>query len=93
MRISHSGLLVLKACLDRSSQRMYGYELMQITGLASGTLYPILMRFEDAGWLSSSWEAADPKEAGRPRRRLYRINAAGQSALSQYLGTLGMEAA
>lgn len=93
MRISYSGLLVLKACLDRSSQRMYGYELMQITGLASGTLYPILMRFEDGGLLSSSWEAADPKEAGRPRRRLYRITAAGQSALSQYLGTLGMEAA
>lgn len=93
MRISHSGLLVLKACLDRSSQSLYGYELMQITGLASGTLYPILMRFEDAGWLSSAWEVADPKEAGRPRRRLYRITGAGQSALSQYLGTLGMEAA
>lgn len=93
MRISHSGLLVLKACLDRSSQSLYGYELMQITGLASGTLYPILMRFEDAGWLSSVWEVADPKEAGRPRRRLYRITGAGQSALSQYLGTLGMEAA
>ena len=93
MRISHSGLLVLKACLDRSTRRLYGYELMQITGLASGTLYPILVRFEDAGWLSSSWEVADPREEGRPRRRLYRITGAGQRALSQYLGTLGMEAA
>lgn len=93
MRLSHSGLLVLKACLDRSSSSLYGYELMQITGLASGTLYPILMRFEQAGWLSSSWEKADPKEEGRPRRRLYRITRAGQSAVTQYLGTLGMRAA
>lgn len=91
MRLSHSGLLILKACFDRASQRSYGYELMQHTGLASGTLYPILIRFEDAGWLSSSWEVADPREEGRPRRRLYRITGAGQSALAQYLVTLGLE--
>ena len=93
MRLSHSGLLVLKACLDRSSQRLHGYELLQITGLASGTLYPILMRFEREGWLSSVWEETNPSDEGRPRRRLYRITGAGQSALAQYLGSLGMEAA
>lgn len=93
MRISHSGLLVLKACLDRSSQRLHGYELMQMTGLASGTLYPILMRFEREGWLSSIWEDVNPSDEGRPRRRLYRITGTGQSALTQYLGSLGMEAA
>lgn len=91
MRLSHSGLLILKACFDLANQRSYGYELMQLTGLASGTLYPILIRFEDAGWLSSSWEVADPREKGRPRRRLYRITGAGQSALAQYLDTLGLE--
>lgn len=78
--------------MDRSSTNLYGYDLMQLTGLASGTLYPILMRFEKAGWLASSWEKADPKEEGRPRRRFYRITGAGQTAVVQYLGTLGMEA-
>jgi len=93
MRLSHSGLRVLKSCADRPRQPLYGYELMQMTSLASGTLYPILMRFEQAGWLESSWEAVDPSEEGRPRRRLYRITAAGSFALAHYLGTLGLEAA
>jgi PadR family transcriptional regulator, regulatory protein PadR len=90
MRVSHSGLRVLKACADQPGRRLYGYELMQITGLASGTLYPLLMRFEESGWLTSSWESADPIEKGRPRRRLYRITAAGSAALAEYLGTLGL---
>jgi PadR family transcriptional regulator PadR len=90
MRLTHAGLLVLKACMDRSGDRLHGYELMQVTGLASGTLYPILMRFERDGWLASSWEEADPREEGRPRRRLYKITGAGQSTLTQYLGSLGL---
>ena len=92
MRLSHSGLLVLKASVERSSTSLYGYDLMQMTGLASGTLYPILMRFERAGWLSSSWEKSDPREEGRPRRRLYRITGAGRAALAGYMSVLGMEA-
>lgn len=93
MRLSHSGLLVLKACMEKPGQRLYGYEIMQMTGLASGTLYPILMRFEKEGWLSSGWEDASPQEEGRPRRRLYRITGAGQSASAQYLGSLSVGAA
>jgi PadR family transcriptional regulator, regulatory protein PadR len=91
MRLSYSGLRVLKACLDHRGKSLYGYELMQLTGLASGTLYPILMRFEEAGWLASSWEQSDPTQEGRPRRRLYRITAVGRSAIADNLGGLGVE--
>lgn len=93
MKLSHSGLVVLKACLDSSGQRLHGYELIQRTGLASGTLYPILMRFEREGWLSSAWEVADPREEGRPRRRLYRITGAGQAALAKSFASLRIGAA
>lgn len=93
MRLSHAGLLVLKACMDRSSDQLHGYELMQVTGLASGTLYPILMRFERDGWLTSSWEEADPHEKGRPRRRLYKITGLGRGVLTAHLGSLGLGAA
>lgn len=78
MRISHAGLKVLKACLDRPNADFYGYDLMQATGVASGTLYPLLMRFETDGWLSSKWESAEPQAEGRPRRRLYRMTGVGQ---------------
>jgi DNA-binding PadR family transcriptional regulator len=93
MRLSHSGLLVLRACLDKAPGRVYGYEIMQATGLASGTLYPLLMRFEQAGWLGSSWEEADPLVEGRPRRRLYRLTGAGQAALHEHLSALGVAVA
>lgn len=49
---------------------------------AYGTLYKALDRMERAGCLESRWE--DPEhaaEAARPRRRLYRLTAVGQSAL------------
>jgi DNA-binding PadR family transcriptional regulator len=52
----------------------YGLDLSRVTGLKSGTLYPILARLEKAGWLDSEWEVLDPREAGRPARRLYRLN-------------------
>jgi len=48
---------------------------------AHGTLYKALARLEDAGLLSSRWEDHEPaEEAGRPRRRLYRVTSAGQAA-------------
>ena len=50
---------------------------------AHGTLYKALARLEDAGLLSSRWEDHEPaEEAGRPRRRLYRVTSAGQAALA-----------
>jgi DNA-binding PadR family transcriptional regulator len=48
-----------------------------------GTLYKALDRMEQAGLLESVWE--DPliaAEAGRPRRRLYEVTAAGEAALA-----------
>lgn len=47
--------------------------------IGHGTLYKALSRLETAGLLESSWE--DPVEAadaGRPRRRLYRITSEGR---------------
>jgi DNA-binding PadR family transcriptional regulator len=90
MKLSHAGLLVLKTCMDKPSERLHGYELMHLTGLASGTLYPILMRFEREGWLSSTWETVDPREEGRPRRRLYMITGSGQSVFLASLSSLGV---
>ena len=57
--------------------------------LASGTLYPILLRLESAGWLASRWESVDPSEAGRPRRRLYRITPGGLRRASEAFATFG----
>jgi PadR family transcriptional regulator PadR len=60
-----------------SRAEISGADVGRATKLASGTLYPILFRLENAGWVSSEWEPEEPQELGRPRRRLYRITGVG----------------
>lgn len=69
--------LVLRAMLEQPSRAMYGLEICSAAGLASGTIHPILARLEQVGWLESSWEAIDPRQEGRPRRRYYRFSRDG----------------
>jgi len=65
--------------LEDPAKDLYGLEICAATGLPSGTIHPILARFEALGWLDSSWEQVDPREQGRPRRRYYRLNSNGVS--------------
>lgn len=71
-------LKVLDAMLAEPCQDHYGFELIKSTGLQSGTLYPLLIRLESAGWLESGWETEHI--AGRPRRRYYRLTGLGVDA-------------
>jgi PadR family transcriptional regulator, regulatory protein PadR len=66
----------------------YGLELMQACGLASGTLYPILARLADAGWVRKRWEDIDPVAAGRPARRYYQLSAEALPVARQRLAEL-----
>jgi PadR family transcriptional regulator PadR len=65
--------LVLRAMIAEPTRQMYGLEIGHAAGLASGTIHPILARLEACGWLESEWEDLDPHQAGRPRRRYYRL--------------------
>ena len=69
-------LRVLDAILS-SKDEPSGADISRETKLPSGTLYPILIRLEAAKWLESTWEEVDPREAGRPRRRFYKVTALG----------------
>ncbi|WP_246149294.1 PadR family transcriptional regulator [Nonomuraea turkmeniaca] len=69
---------VLRAFLHDPGREHYGLGLCELAGMPSGTLYPILARLEQIGWVESRWE--DPEThvtEGRPRRRYYRITADG----------------
>jgi len=56
-----------------------------VAKLKSGTLYPILLRLEQAKWLESRWEADDPRQLGRPRCRLYRLTGLGARKANKVL--------
>ena len=60
----------------------YGFDVIDRTGLPSGTVYPALSRLERDGYVASAWEPAEDAHAeGRPARRYYRVTAPGVQAL------------
>ena len=69
--------LVLRSLLDDPATARYGIEIGDATGLPSGTIHPILARLERNGWVESRWEDIDPRGAGRPARRYYRLTPTG----------------
>ena len=71
---------VLQALLADPTAELYGVEIGTAAGLPSGTVHPILARLEGLGWLSSRWEDINPRVAGRPARRYYRLTAEGARA-------------
>ncbi len=83
MRISLQTLRVLGAFLDNPSESLSGADVQKRSGLASGTLYPILLRLESAGWFISRWENIDPAAVGRPRKRFYRLTPSGLAQASE----------
>ncbi len=85
--ISPQTLSVLAALCGQPSRWQHGYALATMTGLKSGTLYPILIRRADRGLVEAWQEEARP---GRPRRYLYRLTAGG---LASATGALAASAA
>jgi PadR family transcriptional regulator, regulatory protein PadR len=64
----------------------FGFEIMDATGLTSGTVYPTLDKLESLGYLVSHWE--DPKTARRdkrPPRRYFDLTADGAAVLADAL--------
>jgi DNA-binding PadR family transcriptional regulator len=75
-------LLILQVLLRDPGREYYGLELSEETGLQPGTAYPILLRLENEGWITSRREDVDPHQAKRPARRYYRLTASGAAEAS-----------
>lgn len=80
-RLSAQALLVLDALGNRPTDWLYGLELAKLTSLKSGSLYPILIRLADRGFLESRW--LEPSEPGRPARHAYKITPVGLKAVGE----------
>jgi DNA-binding PadR family transcriptional regulator len=79
-RLTAPTLKVLGALMSSPLDELSGADIARNSKLASGTLYPILFRLEEAGWVESRWEAGDPHLLGRPRRRYYRVTPLGATS-------------
>jgi PadR family transcriptional regulator, regulatory protein PadR len=79
--ISLTGVLVLQAL---AQGYRFGFDIMQVTGLPSGTIYPALRRLESLDFVTSDWEKdASARKEGRPRRRYYTLTPAGRRQLNE----------
>jgi DNA-binding PadR family transcriptional regulator len=77
-RLSHSAALILKTL---SLGYCFGFDVMEVTGLPSGTVYPALRRLERDRLVESKWEPEEDATANqRPARRYYEVTKAGKAA-------------
>jgi PadR family transcriptional regulator, regulatory protein PadR len=61
----------------------YGFDIVDITGMPGGTVYPALRRLEEGGYLTSKWETERVAHAdARPRRKYYEPTRAGREVLA-----------
>jgi len=83
VNITYPTTLVLQA-LARGIR--HGFDIIDATGLASGTVYPILRRLDHEGFVHSRWERESvAHREQRPPRRYYELTAQGQRMLAQSL--------
>lgn len=78
-KLSHTAALILQAI---HSGYIYGFSVMEMTGLPSGTVYPALRRLEREGLIQSQWERGVTAEAEkRPLRKYYKLTREGRTTL------------
>src|SRR6059058_4469885 len=78
-RLSNTSALILHAI---GAGDGYGFSVMEMTGLPSGTVYPAVRRMERDGLIRSQWERQSIADAGqRPPRKYYRLTRSGRATL------------
>ena len=75
IRITHATALILQAL---ASNHRHGFQIMEVSSLPSGTVYPVLRRLEREGLVESEWEdESAASDAGRRQRRIYTLTKPG----------------
>ncbi len=74
---SKQAVKLFEELIQGANQWRHGYDLMQATGIKSGTLYPLLIRLKDSGLLECQW--SEPAAKDRHPRHLYRLTKKGVS--------------
>jgi len=78
-RLTHTSAMILQAI---AADHIYGYTVMEVTGLPSGTVYPALRRLERDQLIRSQWERQSIADAAlRPPRKYYKLTRSGEVTL------------
>jgi PadR family transcriptional regulator PadR len=78
-KLSHTAAMILQAV---NAGWVYGFSIMEMTGLPSGTVYPAMRRLERDELIRSQWEQQSIADAEqRPPRKYYKLTRAGKLTL------------
>jgi PadR family transcriptional regulator, regulatory protein PadR len=78
-KLSHTAAMILQAV---NAGYIYGFSVMEMTGLPSGTVYPAMRRLERDELILSRWEQQTIADAEqRPPRKYYKLTRAGKQTL------------
>ena len=81
--LSYAATVILQSI---RSGYLYGFDIIDITGLPGGTVYPALRRLEEAGYLTSKWEHPKISQSElRPARKYYELTRSGREVLTEAL--------
>jgi PadR family transcriptional regulator, regulatory protein PadR len=75
---------VLHWALMDGEEELHGWAIMKTTKRTGPTVYGVLDRLEEAGWITGHWEE-QPPEANKPRRRFYQLTPTGRTAVRDLL--------
>jgi PadR family transcriptional regulator PadR len=79
--LTYSSAVILQAI---SNGYLYGFDIIDMTGVPGGTVYPALRRLEESGFLNSKWEKQSISQSEpRPQRKYYELTRAGREALAE----------
>ena len=85
-RITEPLLDVLEMLIEatRQSQEVHGWALMKGVNRSGPTVYGVLDRLEDIGWIVGRSEERNP-EPGRPPRRFYHLTPDGMAGAERVI--------
>jgi PadR family transcriptional regulator PadR len=81
VKLTHTSALILQTV---GAGYRYGFDIMEATGLPSGTVYPALRRLEEQSLIHATWEKQSAAFAEqRPARKYYKLTHPGERALAR----------
>lgn len=77
VRVTKPTIAILEAIANHD-QPIWGLALSKQVGLATGTVYPILERLTELGWVVSHWDT--DQTINGPRRKFYSMTSEAREA-------------